>query len=612
MNSKALQQVYPDIYRHLFSQCPLVLSAPLGFYWVEHPTAHYNGVMLRQKLPTKVFLGIEFTQKSTIEFGSLQYFSNSRQTFSFENINNYWPNRIEFFDYLTKRFKKVVLEKKGICFHILVEDNLYSYPIGVQGVISALIASALLLLSNELNINQIHRWSSVSPKLLLKDEQLGFSLAFNLTRTINSITKKAYTWNTGVFAALVPTPYTVIAFPGSQVRMLDYEFHKNSDFNSVATVPFWGYDLSDLYPDLPKESPVWPIDFGSIFSGKAVLAGHTSLKGTKTNYDTTSLQAFIRQKFASDVSSSHILPDFYESFGPGGSRVNHYDTDLLSTISIRLIDQLYRLLAHGYSENEINNFINLLQARHSAVMAIDDVSDHMRKVLQSLNSALFKYNPSGNFALFAMYDVTLGGSIGFVGPVNMYRDCLEEAVKELQKDYPDISADYLSWRDGYSSDGLIVEQYLNEGIISNYVNRSSVKITEYRFDRISEKIHLLEAVDMQRYKNDILVNIVDHTLCIGDDPVSSKELHSQIATVHLLSNILQAPEYRVASKELPRSAYTISKNEMQGKIIGPLCWLVEKRLGKKLDIRLSGTNTEFSVVLRLSSEISIILLQSLF
>lgn len=415
---------------------------------------------------------------------------------------------------------------------------------------------------------------------------------------------------------MVPTSYPIISFPAKNVSDFDYEYHRKTHFTQVADIPFWGYDLRDLYPDLPKEAPVIPLDLASIFSGKRVMELHNNLKGIKTNYGIEDVQHFIAEKFSSDISSSPTLPDFYENFGPQGKKQEYYSTDLLSIISIRLIERLYRLFSRGYDEKVVDDFISFVYARQCAVTGIDHISEYMRRLFHRFNSNLFHANPSANFSLFPMYDVTLGGNIGFASSIGTHREALENAVQSLQKEYPDLSIEYLSWRDGYCSDGVVVEQFLEENVVSKYLDRNTLRKTTYSVDHsqettLSYEDHL-RGRDFPSASADIVLDLTSKEIHISGMSVSSKELHSQTATVEILEFLLKAPQHQIMNTDLPRSAYSLSKNEMRGKITGPLGRLVEERTGKKLEILLKGSNEKFSIMLKIPDDFSIVVLQKLF
>ncbi len=615
MNSSTLQQNYPEIYRKLFSKCPIVLSVPLTFYWTEHPS-HYSGVMLRQKIPLRVFLGVEFTDQSGIHFSSLTFFSVLKNTFLEESLKDFFPNVPELTTFLEKQLRECLLEKaRGLKFHVFVEDTVYGYPNGIRSSICALLASIIRLLSDNLSVEQIQRWRDISVKSLLHDRKYGFHETFQLARTINLIDSYSHSWTTVCFSAMVPTAYPIISFPAQTIRTLDYLHHKKSKFDTLHEIPFWGYDLRDIYPDLISmiDNPlVWPIDLAVIYSGKSILKGYGKLKTASTDFTIKNVQQFIKNNFANDIEALTVPPDFYQKFYIDQPTVDHFTTDLFSVISIRLIQQLYKLLSEGYNDDVVDDFINLIHSRHAALVGADPMSNYMRRLFYSFNSALFQGNPSANFALFAMYDVALGGNIGFVSPIGTHRDILESAVKELQQQYPDVSIEYMSWRDGYCSDGVIVEQYLDQSIISHHLGKDLVKVVQYT--KRGHRDELVSAQDIRRFHetSDVILDLIEKDMTIGNQTISSKEIHSRTATIQLLTTLLQSPNGQIQNQDLPRSAYSLSKNEMQGKITGPLSRLVSKRTGKKLEIVLKGTNTEFSIALKFPEDFNLTTIQKLF
>jgi len=62
----------------------------------------------------------------------------------------------------------------------------------------------------------------------------------------------------------------------------------------------------------------------------------------------------------------------------------------------------------------------------------------------------------------------IGGSFFFVMKDKRSRTTLQKVLEHLQDDNHIISLDYASWRDGFSSDGVQLRQFITEKIYSDY------------------------------------------------------------------------------------------------------------------------------------------------
>ena len=72
----------------------------------------------------------------------------------------------------------------------------------------------------------------------------------------------------------------------------------------------------------------------------------------------------------------------------------------------------------------------------------------------------------------------IGGSLFFVMKKGRSRATMDKVLEQLQADGHIVSLDYASWRDGYSTDGIRVEQYLTDKIYSQYTREGDVLYTD--------------------------------------------------------------------------------------------------------------------------------------
>jgi hypothetical protein len=72
----------------------------------------------------------------------------------------------------------------------------------------------------------------------------------------------------------------------------------------------------------------------------------------------------------------------------------------------------------------------------------------------------------------------IGGSLLFVMKYGKSRETIQKVLNYLRDNGHIAFLDYTSWRDGYSSDGIYLEQYLTENLYSEYTKAGNMKFTD--------------------------------------------------------------------------------------------------------------------------------------
>ncbi|HCY20802.1 TPA: hypothetical protein DIC40_02940 [Patescibacteria group bacterium] len=73
------------------------------------------------------------------------------------------------------------------------------------------------------------------------------------------------------------------------------------------------------------------------------------------------------------------------------------------------------------------------------------------------------------------------------------------------------------------------------------------------------------------------MDTLNNRIYLEGQKLTSQDLHSQSATIEILKMLLENPGKEINNKNLPLSSYSKNKNDMLGKIVGPLLSLVEER-----------------------------------
>jgi hypothetical protein len=94
---------------------------------------------------------------------------------------------------------------------------------------------------------------------------------------------------------------------------------------------------------------------------------------------------------------------------------------------------------------------------------------------------------------------------------------------------------------------------------------------------------------------------VNKRIYIRGQSISSKEVPTQKGIVELFQFLLTRSGERIKNNDLPTSPYRSYRNDLQGKVVGPLDRILEKSIGKTSGIRIHGGLTDFEVELEPTS-----------
>ncbi len=600
MNSEKLQQRFPDIYQTFFQQAPLVAAAPFSMTWMTDSSIRFRGAVIRQKIPLKGYVGVEETgQAGEISLGTVTWYESGQDRFSTPApLSSIFAQTKEVAKYMESHFS-VKLGSRGIRFHALLEMAI-DRGMSCHATLTALIAFLLCYRTNQVSSEQIKQWRDVSVEELLKNDTYGFTKVAEHGRNMDHITKYGNTWGTGVISSLVPSRFPFVTFPQQKPEVNLEEIMKEK-------MDVLSYRLNELFPQLPRKVS-WPIDYAIIFSGKLLNLENSLQKTLTKSKELEDIQAHLRLIKAEQVDKTAL-------FTMKVKQTNSFENTFLETnaiVSLMLVSQLAKMMLKSHDEREAEMFIEYMKKRHSAATVMDPVSPYITKFLARLNSQLASGKQYNNYATFCFDDITLGGSIGFVSLKGIQRDIFSNTANKIVKEFPVSSIDYMSWEDGSCDDGVEILQDIEKKTFSRYIPPESIIMS--RFEGKTSPQRLLtshSAVNISETTGLVLDTIQEKIFINGVAP-TSKELHSHKVTIQLLRFLLSSKNHEISNKDLPRSAYSLSKNEMEGKIVRPFNSLIKTKLGKDENFLICiGNNTDFCVYMNMNT-ININLYQKLF
>jgi len=159
-----------------------------------------------------------------------------------------------------------------------------------------------------------------------------------------------------------------------------------------------------------------------------------------------------------------------------------------------------------------------------------------------------------------------------------------------------FSLDYASDKDGIEATWLKIHQRKQQNKYSPLCSEYEMKVIKNK-KFINQPIEYYQAIQK---KDGILFDAIQNKIFILWEKLWSKEIHSQTGTVELFRTILQDRDNEINNKELPISCYSKNKNEMVGKIILPLCKIVEQKIWKKLKLNCYWSLWDFFIKLNYS------------
>lgn len=603
MNSLALQEAFPDVYRKLFAKCPIVVSAPTTFVWSGEYTTMYGGPSITQTLPMRVYVGLEPISQSEIRYGIYEYFNPSRQTFEHRQDETILQEPIVALLHQELAILTGNSPSIGFVLHVLSEAPA-GHGLQTSGALSAALATALHLQFGALATTTVVGWPTLPLDQL--SAQKAFDRVFRLAWKIEAIHHAGVASGRDAFVPFVSSLYPVVYFTEHAIarvtaaaldeRQPTVSAERVETLNSLR---YWGFRLDEFY-DL-KLPPYWPIDFGLIYSGY--------------DNDTTSVMRFVpfMQADIQQVGRS-FGRQLVAKLGRSRSKGLKLFTDRLlaersAVLRDRIIDTL-GIVTMSFSEafHELIRRSHTQEHLHAFVRSIN----HYQDVLRILQTS----TPTIDHICFLLLDKARrmdvvsgvgakltggghGGDVLFAAPIGVFRKSAEELVKELQSTLnAEIQLDYASWIDGYGKDGIRIEQQLEAQRYSPFVSVGTVYVRHLNEQgHLHTDLYTKEEFESLRATDDVIFDAVKKEITVRGERLTSSELHSTSATIQLMQYLIERPDQAVKNSQLPDSSYARDRNELQSKILSPLLKAVQARTDRVFPIAIHGGLTDFTVTL---------------
>lgn|GEM_PF-4823320 len=591
MNSASLQKAFPEVYKEFFSKCSTVVSAPGSFFWSAGLAVLYGGTGIIQKIPQRVYVGIEKDGSEDIKYGDYIAYAPHQQQFEmFFHDRNFEVRFIKLLNQLRHTFPKPVSGK----LHILSEVP-RGAGLNQSGAINIAIASLFAIETDLATPAKLLQLTTTKTPEIMADKTFQAMLRF--AWKLESCSHDDVGSASAPFASFIESTTPLIFF--SERRSDSFQQHPNTRMPSdiqghhevFDDIAWNGYRLKDLWHW--QNDLTWPIDYGLFYLGQQKHSGVylKPMRIVKENFK--ELEKFV----SGDLKKFYEAPDEAIPAFIDLTNTNHqhgyweHCVDFLIILSVKAISDLKKLIENGTSESldELCDTVALQEKVYEfftkglPTSGEKDTLSHIKQLLTDKNNnglrsiRFLPDRPDG------------GGDLLFIAPQGFLQDNLEQFQSALRSHVSPLARlDYASWIDGEESGGICIEQDFRHTIFSPYVTHGTIGVREWHADTTPiQRIYSQESFEKKRKDLDLLLDPFEHKIYIKGKLLNSKDIKSAKGTIDILKILLNHLNEDVRASDLPPSAY-VERNEMQSKIVTPLCSVFHSMAGYKLPLHLQG------------------------
>ena len=618
MNTEILQESFPEIYKEFFSRCSVVASTPGVFFWVGEYAVNFGGPAIMQKLPVRVYMGIEpLGEKGRVEYGKLKTFVPSKKRFDDFHFDEYSLKvRLK---YIKETVTRLTGKKDfdGFKIHAIYEIPRAS-GLNLSSVASLALMSAVFLYFDICTLEDYQKGLKKNINELI--ENYGpFDKLFREAWKLDSMIHGGIASGASIFEALVKSSYPNIYFTekrcsffiGDRMENCDapYPCNVSKDLEQLDKIKFWGFNIGEFFN--LEQMPVWPVNFGFIYSGSIKSVGRMSRMIPSLEESLNNLSIFVNTDFKKMMKEERV-PYFYQVIKDekGCGLWGCYLT-VLCMVALDFLKSFkdFFLVA---SPEVLKSFFTSINFYNDMVALLDPGSPATDYIRSFLKEDTAKITEDIGIAT-KVAGAGRGGDVLFVAPYGSIGSSIYKTVSKMRKKLgKNIWLDYASWEDGYGEQGLLVEQMIEKDIYSKFISRGSISVIHLTEKGTSHTdLYTIDEFEEYKKKNDLIFDPINNKIIIRGKELTSKEIPSSRTTIEIFKILFDNLGKNVFSKDLPPSSYSSSRNEFQSKIVIPLQKELKKALGKELNITIQGTLSNFYVKLK-SGNANIYFLEQIF
>ncbi len=599
MNSRALQVSNPGVYKDFFNTHNIILSGDSVLTWWPDISHGVSVLRMKQKLPMKTYCWVNFNTSGMVTFRSIFVYDIVHRTFKQERFLTSFKYNVDKMSVFLQDFLR------GQNFSGWVEiDFLTETPPGCGFAFSASVSVLLSILVYTIT-QKIDIWTLKNFELNedhpFFEELYLFSL--ELSNVISQWNSIWWGSNYAMMIANHPLPIVYLSQINNQ--------NVSNDTRLENTTP-WVLSAVDttLYKDtllhfLWMESLLgWelPLDYGILYTG---------LEYRFDTIESTRELEKRRERWLDSLVNTILasLPIERELRNSIAKLLDFEKEDtiykIIDILNLKILNGFHSILKEPMNVDLMTAFIEMVQNVGLSSFSYQKPNE-LFFALQHSFYQLKQYEDEC-IGIMPFNSWAIGGSLLFVMRKGKSRATLQKVLTSLRKEWHTILLHHASWRDGTSSDGVRIEQYVDEKIYSQYT-----KLWDVHFADSHGKSYCGSYDTILKDQTDgILLDTIGGRIYIKGIKLTSKDIHSQNTTIDMLKLLLENMGKEVSNSKLPVSSYAQNKNEILGKVVLPIRKISKEYFDTELSLTCSGGITEYYLRLERNDTIPVGIIKTL-
>ncbi len=581
MNSLELQKRFYTTYKEFFNTYDIVLSGDSVLTWWADIAHGVSVLRIKQKLPLKIFCGANLNNSGKVTFTKMSSYSIIEDRYIDNEVYTFFRHDI---DAITGFLERYLLEHgytRWVEISLLFETP-PGHGFAFSGVTSVLLTFLTHILTGKLDMGTlVGREFPLEGSLF--DEVYVSSLY--LSHCIGGGQSVG-----GASNCLAMTSGLALPMVHFSQKCLHTDTHENimdaesNDIHRCINTVIYQDSLLSFLGREDRSIGELPIDYGVIFTGLGYRFADMEATHEQRQHEENSLQSLMSRIISAlplsqrdQESLSDILSfDQDEMISKG---INHMD--------LRILEGFDSLLWSIHPDRAIDSFIDAIRKVGLSSFAYQ-WENKLYTAIQHLFHTYQQFDEEA-IGLLPFNTGKIGGSLFFVMKKWKSRATLEKVLDQLKEEWHIVSLDHASWRDGYSSDGIRVEQYITGKIYSEYTHEGDVL-----FSDSFGKSYSWEYDTMIKNETDcLLLDTIWWRIYLQGTKLTSKDIHSQNTTIDMIQLLLDNIWKEVSNSRLPISTYSQNKNELLGKIVIPIKKITREYFWSEIALTCSGWITEY-------------------
>ena len=619
---RELREAFPEVYREFFSKVDIVCSASHHFFWSGEFISMFGGPSVLQKLPTRVYVGLQFIDKPTIKFGSYLTYKPLQGHFAVEKHDTYVIKRLV--PWLREKYGK---KDGGIVVHILSE---MPPAIGVNssGATAAALSAALLLWHGKIKHQQVDEWQKIKTmKKLCGDSKTGFDVIARLAWQIEAIFHSDSASGAGWAGAMVSSQFPIMYMAEYRIGdKTDYGHGRfplmtAGDMEMYQKMNFWIYRLEEIFK---PEVFTFPLDYCLVYTGYSNTVASIKATNKSIANKLKAKASFIQELMKDFKPSKNYWDKSYDGKKPmlvddihfwGWEWMWEWEAlGPLTLASFTTLQLLRKIYADEYDMSDVEEFLRNVNKGYNVLRMSEGVMPNRADLIPVIKSYFRKYQPD---IVYGVKPIEVGGGKGdmlVALPAGELRNREHKLIDYLKKETGNdrITLDYANWLDGYGTDGLEVDQVVADGVLSEFIGKGSLRIQCWDTELVKTTT-ILPPKQLSRLmeNGNLVIDKINQEIMIGDKPTTSKDLPTVKTTIEIMERLLMTEAKALSNADMPASSYATSRNDLQSKIVAPLTKLVKKRTGKEIKLMVRGNTADYQLILA-GSQVPIYLIDKVF